>query len=200
MSRLIALVLALGAPAGALAASVYLNGVNIDGVTNQVFDNCRVEIDAYGNVKIVAKGYAVKGSETAAAAPSPAAPAGPVVGGPPTKRYFLVTEKAAPGMTQYDVDLFVNAKWVRKFLDDEQHVVMEITKHLLAGPNKLQLLAKKNVAAGRRSASPQHYFRIIMGEGEESGRNVMITKKALDYKRTAFETQDFTNDFVLNAQ
>ncbi len=199
MLRTLALALALAVPTAASAGSVYLNGINIDGVVNQVFENARVEIDAAGNVRIIARGYAAKADAPAAGAAA-AASAAPI-GGPPAKKYFLVTEKAAPGMTQYDIDLFINAKWVRKFLDDEQHIVMEISKYLQAGPNKIQLISKKMMdSRGRRSSSPQHYFRLIIGQGESGGRNVMMTKVLVDYKRTAYETQDFTNDFTVTVE
>jgi hypothetical protein len=175
----------------ALAGSVFLNGDNIDGVRNQVYDNARVEIDAQGNIKITVK-------SPQAAAPSTPAPAAP--SGAPTKRYYLVTEKAAPGMTQYDIDLFVNGKWVRKFLDTEEHVVMEVTQHLKVGNNAVTFIARKNMAPERKSSSPTHFFRIVMGEGEEGGRNVMINKKLIDYRRTALETKDMRDDMTLTAQ
>ena len=186
----------------AAQASVFLNGVNIDGVTSQTFENCKVEIDASGNIFITAKGYAVQRPGQAPATPAPTAPTPPAAAatGVVSRHYYLVTEKAAPGMTQYDVDLFVNAKWVRKFLDSEEHVIMEISKFLVPGPNKVSFVAKKAAGEARRSASPQHYFRIIVGEGNSGGRNVMITKKAVDYKRTALETKDFQDDFTLIAE
>jgi hypothetical protein len=188
-------------PFVANAASVFLNGVNIDGVTSQTFESCKVEIDANGNIYVTAKGYAVQRPGQGPAAPSsPSAPPVPAFPGNTTKHYYLVTEKAAPGMTQYDIDLFVNAKWVRKFLDSEEHVIMEISKYLVPGPNKMSFVAKKVVTEARRSASPQHYFRIIVGEGNSGGRNVMITKKAVDYKRTALEMKDFQDDFTLVAE
>lgn len=196
MLRGIFILACLAVPATGNAGSVFLNGVNIDGVTNQSFKNCTVEIDAYGNVHIKAKGYAVQGPGGTAAPAAPTAPAG----GPPSRRYWLVTEKAAPGMAQYDIDLFINSKWVRKFLDKEEHVVMEITKYLRAGPNTVQFVARKNVGSARRSQSPQHYFRIIIGEGNSGGRNVMISKKAIDYKRTALETKNYTDKFTIVAQ
>jgi hypothetical protein len=117
-----------------------------------------------------------------------------------THHYYLVTEKAAPGMTQYDIDLFINAKWVRKFMDSEEHVIVEISKYMVPGVNKLSFVAKKDLGTARRSASPQHYFRIVVGEGNSGGRNVMITKKAIDYKRTALETKDFQDDFTVVAE
>ncbi|HET9552592.1 MAG TPA: hypothetical protein VFP50_06445, partial [Anaeromyxobacteraceae bacterium] len=82
--------LALALAAAALAAAppalagptITLNGVAIDGVTGQRFENATVVIDAAGNVHIEAKGYAVKGAGADAApvasTPAPAAaPAGP---------------------------------------------------------------------------------------------------------------------------
>ena len=186
----------------ALAGSVYLNGTRIDGVTNQKFDNVTVEIDAYGNVHITAKGYAVQGAKSSvgknAAEPQAQAQAGPV-GQPPTRRYWVVTEKI-PSKTQYDIDLFINGKWVRKFLDDEKHTVLEVTPHLKTGPNKIIFRAKKAIDGQRVSQSPQHYFRIVVGEGKVGGRNVMITRTLVDYRRTALETQDFSDEFVLSAQ
>ena len=44
-----------GSPA--LAVAVSLNGVNVDGITNQRFENCTVVVDEFGNINIVAKGY-----------------------------------------------------------------------------------------------------------------------------------------------
>ena len=35
----------------AVQASVFLNGVNVDGVVNQTFENCTVKIDEKGNVR-----------------------------------------------------------------------------------------------------------------------------------------------------
>ena len=64
---LAALALATATPALA-APSVTLNGVPIDGVTGQRFDNCSVVIDGQGNIHITAKGYAVKAEPAAAAA------------------------------------------------------------------------------------------------------------------------------------
>jgi hypothetical protein len=207
MTRYFVIGLLLVAPVAASAGSVFLNGVNIDGVANQVFQNCTVTIDAQGNIHITAKGYAV-------GAPGATAPPPVVPGTPPaaqvqpaalpaaglSARYWLVTEKAAPGMSQYDVDLFINSKFVRKFLDDEEHVVMELTKYLQTGQNKLVFVAKKNIGTVRRSSSPQHYFRIVIGEGDSGGRNVMIHRKDVDYKRTALETKDFTDEFFITGR
>lgn len=177
----------------ASASSVFLNGQEITGLKNKTLKGVDVQFDKFGNIHITAKGIRVKGAST-----KTPEDAGFVAGAAPTKRYFLVTEKAAPGMSQYDLDIFINAKWVKKLRDVEQHMVVELTQHLKQGPNKIRIVAKKNYGSvGRRSQSPKHFFRLVIGEGESGGRNVMITKRAVDYKRTAQETTDFSDEYTI---
>ena len=96
---------------------------------------------------------------------------------------------------------FINGKWVRKFLDDERHAVIGVSKFLKIGPNKVVFVAKKNIGAkGRLSQAPSDYFRIIIGEGKLGGRNVMITKTLVDYKRTALEMGDKKEELFMTAQ
>ncbi len=189
----IATLLITSIPMHAQAGSVYLNGVSIDGVKNQNFKSCDVRIDAKGNIHITAKGYAVKKG------------GGPAQnidlaneGKTPTKRYWIVTKKGTPGMSQYDIDVFINAKWVRKLRGADRQVVFELTKHLKTGNNKVRFIAHKDLSGGRRSSSSQHYFRVILGEGDSGGKNVMLTRKFVDYKRTALETKDFADEFTIN--
>ncbi|RKH59046.1 hypothetical protein D7X96_35945, partial [Corallococcus interemptor] len=59
-------------PMLALAGSVFLNGVKIDGVTNTRFEKATVRIDAEGNVHIDAPGYAAR---VTTVTPTPATPA-----------------------------------------------------------------------------------------------------------------------------
>jgi hypothetical protein len=78
---------------------------------------------------------------------------------------------------------------------------MEVTKYLKQGPNKVYIMAKKNLSGGRKSSSPQHYFRLIIGEGAPSqGQNVFIDRELLSYKRTAAETEDKNELFNVNAK
>ncbi|MFH1810941.1 MAG: hypothetical protein ABIJ09_19525 [Pseudomonadota bacterium] len=185
------LVVAAMSTAGiASAKSVYLNGVNIDGVANQTFENCTVEIDAQGNVHIKAKGYQVKQVGPDTARPATAAPTGVR-----SRRYWVVTEKNFPGMTQYDVDLFINSVWVRRITSDEEQVVFEVSKYVKPGKNVIHFTATKNFGATRKSHSPQHYFKIILGEGNVGGDNVMIDNPLVEYKRTAAESRTFNDDF-----
>src|SRR5207245_10778382 len=91
-----------------LAASIFLNGVNIDGVRAQTFEKCRaVRIDDKGNLHLDCPGYQVENPGGAAAAPV-VLPSIPVAGAslaPPSlaKHYFLVPEPSARDPAQYAV-------------------------------------------------------------------------------------------------
>jgi hypothetical protein len=228
------------APAGALAGSVYLNGVKIDGVTNTKFEKATVRIDEAGNIHIDAPGYAAKvttvttpapaaapaaapapaavpavgqapaqpAAPVAAPASAPAAPAvaptapapAPAVPGRITQRYWLVAEQSVPGMTDYDIDVYINSRWLQKLRSNEDQVVADITRHLQPGENKVTLMARKMVGATRRSSSPNHVFRVIIGEGNEGGGNVMIDNALIRYQRTAADGRDDTQEFTLTTR
>lgn len=211
-------------PAAALAGSVYLNGVKIDGVTNQKFEKATVRIDESGNVLIEAPGYAARvmsappaATPPAAAAPStapaapaqapqaaapaaPAAPAEEVVPDRITRRYWLVTEQTVPGMTEYEIDVYVNSKWIRKLRNNEEQVVLEMTRHLQPGKNTILFTAHKTAADSRRSLSASHVFKVLIGEGNVGGDNVMIDNKLVQFQRTAADTQDVSEEFTLTTR
>src|SRR5262245_7674682 len=124
-------------PAWAAAAPVTLNGVDIDGITNQKFEKCSVQIDEKGAVHLSCPGYAVHG-KSASPTPAPSDPAAKV-----SRRYWVVTEQTAPGLTDYDIDLFINSRWIRKLRNNEDQIVLEITKYLNAGANQILLASHK---------------------------------------------------------
>jgi hypothetical protein len=179
-----------------LAGSIYLNGTRIDGVTNQKFEKCTVTIDDKGDVYISAPGYAVQGKpSTPAPAPKPV-----VVPIGSTNRYWLVKEENYPGKTQYDVDIYINSVWFKRIRSNTEQVVQEITKYLRPGSNVIHFAATKNIGQQRKSFSPQVYMRIIIGEGNIGGNNVMIENPLIQYKRTANETQNFNDEFTISVK
>jgi len=199
---------------------ISLNGINVDGVTNQRFENCNVTIDAHGNVNIEARGYAVRHGQPGtagaavplAAAPPPAvAPPPPPAAAPPpppanpaseklTRRYFLATEQSRTDGTQFDIAVFVNAKWIRELKSSEDQVVAEVTKYLRPGVNKVVLAATKRISGERKSTSRDVAFKVIIGEGNAGGDHVMIDNPLVEMKRTAAETEDVTEEFTLVAR
>ncbi len=172
---------------------MYLNGVRIDGVTNQKFDKVNVRIDETGNVLIDAPGYNVRQVE---GTPDAVAPQGGVL----TKKYFLVTEQTQPGMTQYDIDLYVNSKWVRQLRNNDEQIVTDVTKSLTPGRNSIMFIAKKSLAGTRKSFSKEHVFRVILGEGNMNGDHVLIDNPVIKFERTAADTNDLTQEFTLTTR
>jgi hypothetical protein len=193
---LAAVALAAAVPAVA-RPSVTLNGVAIDGVTGQRIENATVVIDAQGNVHIEAKGYAVR-------AVTPAQPAGPSDAGAETparvtRRYFLAAEHPEPG-TQYDLAIFINAQWIREVKASEPQVVMEITRYLRPGPNKVVLAPTRRVHGERLSSSRDVALKVVIGEGNVGGDHVMIDNPLVEMTRTAAELEDRTEEHVLVAR
>jgi len=212
--RAIALALATAlaaSPAASAGASVYLNGVSIDGATNQRFENSTVVIDGQGNVRIEAKGYAVKGGEPSVPPPPASASARPGAtlatataadarSAKLARRYFLATEQSEPDGTQYDVAIFINAQWIREIRSSEGQVVMEVTKYLRPGGNKVVLSAQKRIRGERRSSSPATTLKVVIGAGDAGGDHVMIDEPLVEMTRTAAELDDRTEEYVLEAR
>lgn len=184
-----------------LLASVFLNGVNIDGLRGQSFEKCRtVKIDDRGDVHLECPGYQVEAPAPAAAAPAiPVAQSSPIPAAV-TKHFWLVTEQTEAGAAQYDMDVFVNSKWIRKIKSGEDQIVLEITKYLQPGPNKVLFAATKHIEAGRKSVSPSAVLKVIVGEGEAGGNNVMIDNPLLECKRTAAETDNVNEEFTIQGR
>jgi hypothetical protein len=175
------------------AKSVFLNEVNIDGVVGQHFDNCAIDIDAQGNVHITARGYKVEVQKPQQATPPPPQTA-------VSKRYWLVTENRSPGMDQYDIEVLINNQTVKKIASKDESVYLEITRYVHAGDNSVYIIAKKNLDGGqRRSTSPYHSTRVIIGEGTVNEKTIVIDKQLLDYRRNAGETQNFSDPFTIEA-
>ena len=181
-----------------LAGSIYLNGTRIDGVTNQKFEKCTVIIDEKGDVHIKAPGYAVSAQQGSSAPEVEETPGETVV--VPSQRYWLVEEENYPGKTQYDVDIYINSVWFKRIRSNGEQVVQEITKYLRSGPNVIHFAATKNIGQQRKSFSPQVYMRIIIGEGDIGGNNVMIEHPLITYKRTADETQNFNDEYTITVK
>jgi hypothetical protein len=206
LALLVAVALTGGAAPAFAGPSVTLNGVAIDGVTSQRFENCTVTIDAQGDIHIEAKGYAVKtgspgdaktalGTASAARTAEVRPPPGKV-----TRRYFLATEQTPPG-AQFDLAIFINAQWIREVKATEPQLVMEITKYLRPGPNKVTLAATKHVGAeGRLATGADVQLKVIVGEGNVGGGHVMIDVPLVETVRTAAEIDDKTEEFVVEAR
>ena len=190
-----------------LLASVFLNGVNVDGLRSQSFEKCKtVKIDDRGDVYLDCPGYEVQAQPAppvVPSAPTPVAAASVAPAATPgviTKHYWMVSEEANGAQAQYDLDVFVNSKWVRKIKAGEPQIVLEVTKYLTPGPNKVLFAATKHIEGGRKTTSASSFLKITVGEGESGGNTVMIDNPLIECKRTAAETDNVNEEFTLQAR
>jgi hypothetical protein len=206
--------LLLGSASRTEAVEVYFNGVEVGGLKNQAFEHCSVRFDASGNVHITAKGYTVKrlpqggGARVARGNPVPSGPSGvtrPSVPPTPaptavTKKYFLYSRASRPGLAQYDIDVYVNGKWIRKIRNTDSQVVTDITRKLRPGRNVVQFAATKNYRGkSRLSTSAGDYIQVFVGAGTKGGGTVNITSTLAQFKATASTTANFGQEQTINA-
>jgi hypothetical protein len=197
MIRSILLFLALLSSA-ASAAEVYVNGVNVEGLSNQKFTKVNVTIDEKGNVQIDAPGYAVKKVSISAEKPNGAAKEEGLV----TKKYFVVTEQNVVGRTEYDIDLYINGKFIRTLRSEDEQLVSEITRHFVPGRNSVLLQARKvqNQKDQPKSTRADHFFRVIIGEGAMTDDQVTIETPLIRFERTAAESNDVRQNFSVTTR
>lgn len=186
----------LAAPA--LAADVYINGVHVEGLSGQQFDKVTVKFDAKGDVWIEAPGYNIKKVQVGPTNTGTTVMSSDAI----TKKYFLVTEQNVPGMTEYNVDVFVNSKFVRTLRSSEEQIVSDITKHFRPGKNAVMIAAKKAIAdkEAPKSLSRSHFFRIIIGEGVMSQDQVVIENPVVRFDRTASDQNDVVQEFTVTTR
>ena len=186
------------APATATAVEVFFNGVQVTGLKNQSFEGCKVKFDANGNVRITAKGYTVKRMEQGSSAANPGTTASP---GNVAKQYFLYSKATRPGYAQYDIDVYVNGKWVRKIRNNESQVVTDITKKLRPGRNVVQFAATKNYRGkSRLSTSSADFIEVFIGLGNKGGGTVNITTTLARFKATAGTTKNFGEEQAITVR
>jgi hypothetical protein len=164
----------------ARAASVYINGVKVDGATNLKLVSVDVQIDAAGDVYITAPSYHVESQPGPAPAARQAA-----------RRYWLVAR--LHGDAQWDVDVFINGKFVRRFGSREAPPPLEVTRLLHPGDNTVRMRAVKQEGP-RTSVAASDFIEVMLGEGQPQSGGQVAVEKFYSYRRTAAEAGMFTND------
>jgi hypothetical protein len=185
LSKVAAVAAVLLVAGQARAVEVFFNGVQVTGLKSQSFEGCRVKFDADGNVHITAKGYKVKRLDQSAVDTSKDGLNLP-------KRYFIYSKASREGYAQYDVDVYLNGKWIRKVRNTESQVVADITSKLRPGKNVVHFAATKSYGGKPRlSSSASDYIQVFIGEGNRGGGTVNITTTLASFKATASTTANF---------
>ena len=116
----------------------------------------------------------------------------------PALKYFLVSQCNKPGHVQYDVDVYINRRWVKKIRNGASQRVFEINRYLSVGKNTVHFAATKNYGGkGQLSVSAADHIRIIIGTGTKGGGTVNITESLLEFKATASQTKNFNEEKIL---
>ena len=174
------------------AAEVFVNGVNVEGLSNQTFEKVTVRLDEAGNVYIEAPGYNVKKVTLTDERPAPRATAAL------TKKYFLVTEQKPWGGTDTEADLFLNGTLFKTIKSTDEQLVLDITDQLSPGVNRVVVKARRRVPAGAiaKPRARSHLFRVIIGEGVVDQDAVTIGKQLVTFARTGVDQNDVTEEFT----
>lgn len=133
----------------------------------------------------------------------PAPPPAPLPDGPSpsdTQHYYITTVQPSgrAGMAQWDIDVYVNQVFVKRFQSKEidPEPLTDITRFLKPGENVIHFAAKKEEGA-QLSTSPADYFELVLGNGELREGQVLLTRVA-SYRLTAAETGSPTSDKTLH--
>lgn len=188
----------------ALAGSVFVNGVNVDTLRNQTFENCVVTIDSQGNVLVSAPGYEIQvaGSgattgttatgTTATAPPPPPPPTVPVsstAGLGALGRWWLVTEDN--GSQGHSLDVTVNGAIVKTVRSGDAQVILDIGPFLHLGSNDVHVKSNSVGAAGGT-------MYVYVGTGTNSSGTVVLDRPQIQYGLGASRTGEYARDYVLD--
>lgn len=185
-----------GARAG--ERKIFLNGIDLSNVEVPVheFKSCTVRFDQDGNVHISAPGFEMaktkKGKKAAAKRSKPILSA----------RYFLVNKGMSSGKVQFDVTVYINGKKVRTVRSGVRDGVIEVTKYMRAGNNRIELVARKNLGKNKKRASyaASAEIEIVFGVGTLADGSVILRKTVLSYQRNASETGRFSDSFDVQSE
>lgn len=175
----------------ALAAEVYVNGVNVEGLVAHHFSRVDVRIDEKGNVHIDAPGYKVQRvTLPPESGKGPTRPEGVI-----TRRYFLLTE-ASVQAPLWEVEVVLNGKLLRSVASKDDPLLLDVTSSLRPGPNELLLRARRVPGAG----GPERTFKVLLGEGRAAQGQVTIDAAVVSFQRTGAETDDVTQSYTVTTR
>src|SRR5262249_52865583 len=117
-----------------------------------------------------------------------------------SKKYWLVSEQPQPGLTEYDIDVYVNSKWIRKLRSDDSQSIVDLTPHLVSGKNTVLFAAKKLVTERPRTISRAHVFKVMVGEGASPEDQVKLNAVLVKFERTAADRTDESREFIFSAR
>jgi hypothetical protein len=207
----------------ALAGSVYVNGVNVDALRNQTFEDVTVTIDAAGNVQIQAPQYQIEVVDGAPAGPPPVAAAPPPVAArppvaaqppvaaanvpPPVRPVAPVQAGVATGVPAgiywlvtedagsrgHTVDVHVNGVHVHTAKSGEAQQIIDLARHLRPGDNQVKIESNSQGAGG----GPLYVY---LGTGDNRSGTVVLDTPEIQYGLGASRRGAQSREYVLTTR
>lgn len=191
------------ASAGTSSLKVFINEVEVTGLTNQEFKNCTVNFDAKGNINISAPGYKIKRLDSDSSQGSSSSSSSTTVvtkksGKKPKSKYFLVTEQLQGKKVWDKYSLIVNGSVVKTFESSDGILLEDISKHFDVGTNQIVITAAKkdDYPGGSKSV----WYRVIIGEGHEEGKKIVIDKTLMQLTRKGSDADPDSKSKTIEAK
>jgi hypothetical protein len=175
----------------AFGGSLYVNGVNVDGIRNQTFKGCEVTIDAAGNIHVTAPGYNITvvddgkkrraptdlpaelpGATLATLPAEQAAAAPPPTSMLPAATWWLLAEDA--GSSGHQVVVYVNGARVVTVSSGAGHTLRDLGPYLRPGNNTVRV-ESTSVASSSGSLS------VVLASGESRSGTVVLGEAKVRY-------------------
>ncbi len=176
--------LLLGLLPTALAVDVYVNGVLVNGLEDQVLTDVTVTFDANGDVRIDAPNVKIGRSSTTTTSEAPPEPhESPLAdnGVPPGRWWLVVTDEGSEGV---QIDVRVNGELVRVVGSGEAQVLVDLAPHLQRGTNQLTLTAR---ADGRVGGKP---LKVYVGTGSTESGVLELGRPQVSFAPSADEVSE----------
>lgn len=197
-------------PLESWAKKVFLNGVEITGMSGRTFKDVSVKLGANGNVYIIGKQYKVvspkqarnmqkAGSQykptnpTAQRTPAVRSTTGAATGGSLNKNYLLVVQRTAVGASGYRLVIQVNGVKVKEIKLSMIQDVIPLNRYLKTGRNTLVIESYKEKTKASGGIS------VIMSTGKIKGGRVFVNQPYLmQYNRLSSEQKNYRHIFPIN--
>lgn len=180
------LLVALWLAGSARAGSLYVNGIQADGLRNFDFTDVNVHVDDQGNIWIDAPHYKVE-----VEGPGQAQLSGPAPGAASTARvpqtangvalgtWWLVTED--DGSTGQQVEVRVNGSLVYVVRSGQKQVILDIGPYLHKGANRITFTALPGTPGGGALA-------VYVGQGRNEAGVVYVEQPLITYVRRSTDS------------
>lgn len=195
----------------ALAASVYVNGTNVDSLRSQTFENVTVTIDAKGDVLIHAPGYKIEvmgGSTASSSVPAAGSVATVASGTNPTAsgatvtssqsttvaptgragKWWLVTEDN--GSKGHLINVYVNNNLVQTVRSGDGQMIVDVGSWMMPGSNQVRIESTSSGASGGT-------LYVYIGSGNNDSGTVVLDKPEIQYGLGASRQGPYARDYTI---